>query len=151
VPRSSSSSAPTTSPDDSLSHISEVRTIDADTAPLTTTDWALIAARAADHKGGADTVVLDVGDILAITEAFVITSAGNSRLVKALVDEVEHVLTDAGGPKPRRVEGLGELEWVLMDFGDFLVHVFLDETRRFYELERLWSDVPRLEWATAGT
>jgi ribosome-associated protein len=123
--------------------------IDTETASLTTTDWALLAARAADDKGGADTVVLDVGEILAITDAFVITSAGNSRLVKAVVDEVEHVLTEAGGPKPRRIEGLGELEWVLMDFGDFVVHVFLDEIRRFYELERLWSDVPRLDWEHA--
>jgi ribosome-associated protein len=94
-------------------------------------------------------VVLDVGEILAITDAFVITSAGNSRLVKAVVDEIEHALTEAGGPKPRRVEGLGELEWVLMDYGDFVVHVFLDETRRFYELERLWGDVPRVDWAPA--
>lgn len=91
--------------------------------------------------------MLDVGSILAITDAFVITSAGNSRLVKAIVDEVEGVLTVEGGPKPRRIEGLGELEWVLMDYGDFVVHVFLDETRRFYELERLWGDVPRLDWA----
>jgi ribosome-associated protein len=95
--------------------------------------------------------VLDVGDVLAITDAFVITSAGNSRLVKAVVEEVEFAVADAGGPKPRRVEGADKLEWVLMDYGDFVVHVFLDETRQFYELERLWSDVPRLAWATADT
>jgi ribosome-associated protein len=94
--------------------------------------------------------VLDVGEILAITEAFVITSAGNSRLVKAVVDDIELALTEVGGPKPRRIEGLDQLEWVLMDYGDFVVHVFLDDTRRFYELERLWSDVPRLAWATAS-
>ena len=94
--------------------------------------------------------MLDVGEILAITDAFVITSAGNSRLVKAVVDEVEAVLTQAGGPKPRRIEGLGELEWVLMDYGDFVVHVFLDEARHFYELERLWGDVGRLDWAESS-
>lgn len=130
----------------------EVSAIDTPTAPITdATGWAVVAARAADLKGGSDTVVLDVGDILAITDAFVITSAGNSRLVKAVVDDIEFQVADAGGPKPRRVEGLDQLEWVLMDYGEFVVHVFLDETRRFYELERLWSDVPRLAWATADT
>lgn len=96
-------------------------------------------------------MVLDVGEILAITDAFVITSAGNTRLVKTLVDEVEFRVAEAGGPRPLRVEGLDQLEWVLMDYGSFVVHVFLTETREFYELERLWGDVPRLAWATADT
>ncbi|HSL57872.1 MAG TPA: ribosome silencing factor [Acidimicrobiales bacterium] len=109
----------------------------------------MTAARAADAKGGTDTVVLDVGDVLSITDAFVITSAGNSRLVKTIVDEVEERVKADGGPSPRRIEGLDRLEWVLLDYGVFVVHVFLDETRRFYELERLWSDVPRLDWAPA--
>ena len=56
--------------------------------------------------------------------------------------------TVAGGPKPRRVEGLDGLEWVLLDYGDFVVHVFHHETRKYYELERLWSDVPRVDWRT---
>lgn len=107
----------------------------------------VVAARAADAKGGADTVVLEVGDVLSITDAFVITSAGNTRLVKTIVDEVEEQVKAEGGPSPRRVEGLDGLEWVLLDYGTFVVHVFLDEVRRFYELERLWSDVPRREWA----
>ncbi len=92
-------------------------------------------------------MVLDVGDVLAITGWFVITSAGNSRLVKTLVDEVEAKISAAGGPKPRRVEGLDTLEWVLVDYGDVVVHVFNEDARRFYELERLWSDVPRVAWA----
>lgn len=91
--------------------------------------------------------MLDVGDVLAITGAFVITSAGNSRLVKTLVNEIEAKIVEAGGPKPRRTEGLDKLEWVLIDYGDFVVHVFADEQREFYELERLWSDVPRVAWA----
>ena len=109
-----------------------------------------MAARAADAKSGLDTVVLDVGEVLALTGEFVITSAGNSRLVRTLVDEVEHQVREQGGPSPTRIEGLDRLEWVLMDYGDFVVHVFLDETRRFYELERLWSDVPRLAWREPG-
>ncbi len=91
--------------------------------------------------------MLDVGDVLAITGTFVITSAGNTRLVRALVDEIEAEVKASGGPSPRRVEGTDRHEWVLMDYGDVVVHVFLDETRRYYELERLWSDVPRIEWA----
>jgi ribosome-associated protein len=95
--------------------------------------------------------VLDVGDVLSITGTFVITSAGNSRLVRALVDDIEDQVREAGGPSPLRVEGRDRHEWVLIDYGDMVVHVFLDETRRFYELERLWADVPRIDWAEEPT
>ena len=106
-----------------------------------------MAARAADEKKGNHVVVLDVGDVLSITDEFVITSAPNVRLVKTIVDEVEKQVKEAGGPSPLRVEGLQDAQWVLMDYGDFVVHVFLDEVRDFYDLERLWADVPRLEWS----
>lgn len=122
------------------------------TIPDTTTDpieWARLAAQVADQKGGLESIILDVGDVLAITGAFVITSAGNRRLVKALVNEIEGQISQAGGPRPKRVEGLEKLEWVLMDYGDFVVHVFLEASRKFYELERLWADVPRVEWQYA--
>ena len=111
---------------------------------------AVLAARAADDRQGVDTVVLEVGNVLAITEYFVITSASNTRLVRTLADEVEAQLKVLAGASPRRVEGLGEASWVLLDYGDVVVHVFLDETRRFYDLERLWSDVPRLDWRAEG-
>ena len=111
--------------------------------------WAMAAARAADAKLGVDTVVLDVGDVLAITDAFVITSGTNARQVRSIAEDVEAQLTEAGGPKPVRVEGLDDARWILMDYGAFVVHVFLDDARRFYELERLWSDVPRLDWRGA--
>lgn len=113
--------------------------------------WALEAAAAADDKQAADVVVLDVGGVLAITGQFVIASASNTRLVRTIADAVEERLTDLGGPKPVRIEGLDDLRWVLMDYGDFVVHVFLDEARRYYELERLWSDVPRVNWRTPAT
>ena len=109
--------------------------------------WALAAARAADDKKGHDTIVLQVGAVLAITEAFVITSAPNTRQVRTIAEEIEKQLVDAGGPKPLRVEGLDDLRWVLVDYGSFVVHVFLQEARDYYELERLWADVPRLESA----
>lgn len=110
------------------------------------TTWAVAAARAADQKSDAPTVILSVGDLLAITDLFVVTSANNGRQVRALTDEIERALTEQGGPKPIRVEGLDDLRWVLMDYGSFVVHVFLEETRAFYDLERLWSDAARVDW-----
>ena len=109
-------------------------------------DWPVVAARAAAAKTDDETIVLDVGSVLSITGAFVITAGRNPRQVKALAVDIEQQVALAGGPKPRRVEGLDALEWVLLDYGDFVVHVFHVETRKYYELERLWSDVPRIDW-----
>jgi ribosome-associated protein len=121
-------------------------------APTVTTEddirrWVTTAAKAADAKQGVDIVVLDVGEVLAITGWFVITSAPNDRLVRTIAEEVEHQVAEGGGPRPLRVEGLDDLRWVLMDYGDFVVHVFRDDARHYYDLERLWRDVPQLDWA----
>ncbi|HLF99029.1 MAG TPA: ribosome silencing factor [Acidimicrobiia bacterium] len=105
---------------------------------------ALAAASAAASKKGEAIVVLDVGPILAITDYFVIASGTNDRQVRTIVDEVERQLKDRFDIAPLRVEGAAEGQWVLMDYGDFWVHVFLDETRHYYELERLWSDAARV-------
>ena len=110
------------------------------------TEWAVEAARAADDKGATDVVVLEVGPVLAVCGQFVIASGSNSRLVRTIAEEVEAKVADGGGPRPLRVEGLDDLRWVLLDYGDFVVHVFDEETRRFYDLERLWSDVARTPW-----
>jgi ribosome-associated protein len=107
---------------------------------------AVIAARAADAKKGDDIVVLDVGDIMGIVDSFVITSAPNTRLVRAIVDEVERQIFEQARLKPRAVEGLDDMSWVLLDYGELLVHVFLEPTREFYGLERLWTDAARIEW-----
>ncbi|MBV9666190.1 MAG: ribosome silencing factor [Actinobacteria bacterium] len=107
---------------------------------------ATLAARAASDKLGVDTVVLEVGQVLAITDAFVITSGANSRQVRTIAEEVEKAVKADDGPSPMRVEGLDDARWVLLDYGDFVVHVFLEEARRFYDLERLWSDAPRVRW-----
>lgn len=112
----------------------------------TTSSFPSVAARAAAAKKGEGTIVLDVGDILAITGTFVITSGTNPRQVRAIVDAVEAAVKAAGGGPPLRTEGLDDARWVLLDYGDFVVHVFLDEARAYYELERLWADVPRLAW-----
>jgi ribosome-associated protein len=108
--------------------------------------FAATAARAAASKTEMPTVVLDVGDLLGITDAFVITSGTNVRQVRTIAEEVEERVAEAGGGKPRRIEGRDDLQWVLLDYGYFVVHVFLDEVRRVYDLERLWSDAPVLEW-----
>ena len=107
---------------------------------------ALTAARAADAKQGRDIVVLDVGSILAIADLFVVLDAPNRRLVRTLVEEIEEAVRAATGRSPRRVEGVKEQQWVLIDYGDVVVHVFLDEIRRFYEIERLYRDAPVVGW-----
>jgi ribosome-associated protein len=109
---------------------------------------ATVAARAADEKQGSNIVVLAVGKILAIADLFVVLEAPNRRLVRTLVDEIEQAIRGATGRSPRRVEGLREQQWVLLDYGDVVVHVFLDEVRRFYEIERLYRDAPVVDWAS---
>jgi ribosome-associated protein len=118
----------------------------ADPTEVDTREWVLIAARAAGAKTDEPTVVLEVGEVLAITGWFVITGGNNTRQVKAVAEDIEDQVADAGGPRPLRVEGLDAAQWVLLDYGDFIVHVFLDEAREFYDLERLWRDVPTLDW-----
>lgn len=103
-----------------------------------------LVVEAAEDKLGQRTDAFFVGDILGITDWFVVTSASNSRQVRAIVDNIEEQLTLSGGPKPIRIEGKDGLNWVLMDYGAFVVHVFDDESRDYYDLERLWKDVPRL-------
>lgn len=121
------------------------------TAPGTVTldevrEWCEIAARACWDKGGDDTVILSVGRTLSITDAFVISSGTNPRQVRTMAEEVEEKVKRSGGPAPIRVEGLDDARWVLMDYGDFVVHLLLEEARDFYQLDRLWSDAERWDW-----
>ncbi len=113
---------------------------------ITSRDLAVLAAQALDEKLATDVVVLPVGDVLAITEFFVIASASNKRQVKALADSVLTAVRDLTGRSPLRSEGAGEQQWVLIDYGDVVAHVFADETRRFYEIERLYKDVQQISW-----
>lgn len=113
--------------------------------------WAVLAAQAAASKKASDPIVLAVGDVLSITDYFVIVSGTNPRQVRTIAEEIEEQVRAAGGPSPLRIEGLDDLHWVLIDYGEFVVHAFLQETRDYYELERLWSDVPRIEWESAAT
>jgi len=105
-----------------------------------------VAAAAASAKKGEDVVALDVGDILSITDAFVIASGANTRQVRTIVEEVEKAMKEHASTRPMNVEGVDDATWVLLDYGDVVVHIFLDETRAYYELERLWADAPRIDW-----
>jgi ribosome-associated protein len=110
----------------------------------------LAAAQAADAKLGEDTVVLAMGELLGLTDAFVITSGRNPRQVRTIVEEVERRVKAETSVSPLRIEGAADARWVLMDYGDFLVHVFLEEAREFYDLEHLWSAAPRIPWDGAS-
>ena len=107
---------------------------------------AAVAARAADDKKADRTLILEVAGVLAITDYFVITSANNRRLVRTVVDAVEESVRAELGRSPVRVEGLAEQLWVLVDYGDVVVHVFAEEIRMYYEIERLYRDVPKVPW-----
>ena len=106
---------------------------------LTSAEIAAIAAKALDDKKARDIKVLKTDKQTILADYFVICNGTSSTHIKALVDEVDHKLSEAGEPPIRR-EGLRSDIWVLMDFGSVIVHVFTDEARKFYNLERLWSD-----------
>jgi ribosome-associated protein len=89
--------------------------------------------------------VLEVRELIVITDYFVIASGTSDRQVRTIADEVERVLAERGSKAIRR-EGRADGRWVLLDFVDLVVHVFVTEEREYYELERLWSDAPRLRW-----
>ena len=109
-------------------------------------ELAVCAARAASGLKATDVMVLDVGELLAIAGYFVIASASNPRQVRAMVDEVEAKVKAELQRPPVRTEGVREQQWTLIDYGDVVVHVFLDSVREFYEIERLYMDAPRIEW-----
>ena len=109
-------------------------------------DLAVLAARVADETKATDIIVLDVGEVLAITGYFVVASASNPRLARTVVESIEHAAKDRLDRSPVRIEGLREQRWILVDYGDVIVHVFVEELREFYEIERLYRDVARLDW-----
>lgn len=102
------------------------------------------AVNAASSKKAADLVVLDLRDSDAFTDYFIVCSGQTGRQVQAIVDEVQKQLKEING-RPSHIEGYQNSEWVLLDYFDFIVHVFTEETRRFYDLERLWGNADRVE------
>ena len=106
---------------------------------------ASLAARAASSKQGEAIVVLDVRDLITITDYFVIVSGGSDRQVKTISDEIVKSLKERG-VRPLRHEGEPAAGWVLLDFVDFVVHVFSGEQRDYYRLDNLWADAPVVDW-----
>ena len=122
------------------------------TATRRAVELVQIAAGAAADKLATDIIAYDVSDQLVITDAFLLCSASNDRQVRAIVDEIEEKLRQAGA-KPVRREGEREGRWVLLDYIDVVIHVQHADERVFYALERLWKDCPRIplpELAIAG-
>ncbi len=122
---------------------------DAAAADLNSLELAVFIARVIDEKQGENTIVLPVGPVVGITEYFIVTSASNVRLVRAITDAVLNNVREAVGKGPLRSEGTREQQWVLIDYGDVVVHIFIDEMRRFYEIERLYKDIIPTPWASA--
>lgn len=112
---------------------------------ITSRDAALIAARAADDKKATDIMVQEVGDLIGVTDYFVIVTASNSRQVDAIIDEIEEKLHKDAGMKPAHREVSQDGSWSLLDYGHLVVHVFQPETREYYRLETLWNDAPVID------
>ena len=114
----------------------------------TSKEWALIAAEAAAGKKAEDVLAINVAELLFVTDYFVIATGRTNIQVRAIADAVEEQLRARGGIKPIGREGADEAKWLLLDYGDLVIHVFQPEEREFYRLEKLWSDAPRLALPT---
>ena len=120
-------------------------TVEANTPSLAELDERVrLALHAAGEKKAHDLVVLDLREVASFTDYFVIASGTNVRQVQAISDAVQEQLRKQLSVKPARVEGYNSAEWVLLDYGDFIFHVFEEKSRRFYDLERLWRDAARV-------
>ena len=115
------------------------------TAATTIIDAVRIAAAAADRVKANDIVAFDVTDLLAFTEVMMIASASNERQVLVIAEEVEKDLHLKARLSPRSREGLTEGQWILLDYGDFVIHIMHQESRDYYGLERLWRDQPTID------
>ena len=113
-------------------------------------ECALIAARAADERKATDIVVIKVGDVLDVTDYFVIATGANTPQVEAILDNIEEKVREEGGMKPLSREQTKDHSWELLDYGSFVVDIFQPESREFYRLETLWGDAPINDLAEAG-
>jgi ribosome-associated protein len=104
-----------------------------------------LAIHCASEKKAADMVALDLREIASFTEFFVLASGANQRQVQAISDEISEQLKKQFGRRPVRIEGYNSAEWILLDYGDFVIHLFDKDAREFYDLERLWRDARRVD------
>src|SRR5688500_5434088 len=104
-----------------------------------------LAIRCADDKKAVDMIALDLREVASFTEFFVIASGANQRQVQAIADEINEQLKKQLRRRPVRIEGYSSAEWVLLDYGDFIIHLFDKDARDFYDLERLWRDAKRVD------
>lgn len=121
---------------------------------MTSHELARRIAAIADAKQGEDIVALEVAELVGYTDVLMICTARNERLAKAIHDEVHVDLKHEAGLLPIHSEGVGENRWILLDYADCVLHIFVPETRERYRLEQLWGEAPKLELelgATAGT
>ena len=112
--------------------------------PKSARECAIIAAHAANEKKASDVMIQEVSELTSMADYFVIVTATNNRQVNAIVDAIEEDVRRKGGMKPNHREN-GDGNWVLLDFGSFVVHVFQEETRDYYKLEELWNDAPIID------
>ena len=112
--------------------------------PTDTLNFVKQAVALLDSKKAEDIVVLDIRELTSIGDFFIIASAGNTTLVKTLAEEIEDKFA-AQGIEPRRVEGASSAMWILIDYADVVIHIFYNEQRDFYCLERLWADAPKIK------
>ncbi len=120
--------------------------VSANTTPFEDLDAEVkLALHCASEKKAFDMVALDLREIASFTEYFVLASGANQRQVQAIADEIDEQLKKQLGSRPVRTEGYSTAEWILMDYGDFIVHVFEKNARDFYDLERLWRDAKRVD------
>ena len=112
------------------------------------TRLATFAARTAAEKLGLETLVIDVGDVIGITDFFVITSCDNQRHMQSIRKEIEMKVSEEENLKPIRVEGKESEQWILMDYVNVVAHIFYKETRSIYNIEDLWGDAPMKQYLT---
>jgi ribosome-associated protein len=110
----------------------------------TSFELARVAAMAADEKKARDLLLIDLTDVSDVCDYFLIMTANNARQADTLVDDIKLKVSDNCNEKPLSIEGRAGGNWVLVDYGALVVHIFLQETREYYRLERLWGDAPRV-------